>query len=88
MWLLRRRGLGVVGEAVDYLNPYAKGAPMWPFPMLTFTTVDGRRMDRVTSVASASMWSLDRDFGSPIDVLYDPERGLSGPAGRSPRVFC
>ncbi|KAF3463567.1 hypothetical protein [Streptomyces sp. Tu 3180] len=72
LWLLRRRGVGVVGEADGHVRIRSEGAHLWIFSKLTFTTVDGRMMRGVPPVVSV------RDFSGAVitgraDLVYDPE---------------
>lgn len=73
LWLLRRRGVGVVGEANGYVRIWDKGAHLWVFSKLNFTTVDGQLMRGVPSVAS--VWDFSgRAITGPVELMYDPER--------------
>ena len=80
MLILRGRGIGVTGE-IGGTTRFGSGAHIWMFPRLDFTTVDGRTMRGVTSVASANDWSARNGLGERITVVYDPENPelASGP---------
>ncbi|GAA2832588.1 hypothetical protein GCM10010441_66500 [Kitasatospora paracochleata] len=74
MWLLRRRGIGVVGEVTGYVKIWTKGGHLWEFSKMSFTTIDGRRMKDVHSVVT--VWGLSDAAvtGRPVELSYDPER--------------
>ncbi|MEE1751955.1 hypothetical protein [Streptomyces sp. SP18CS02] len=72
LWLLRRRGVGVVGKANGFVRIWDKGAHLWIFSKLTFTTVEGREMRDVPSVVS--VWGLSGEaVTGRVDLVYDPE---------------
>ncbi|MCE0445334.1 hypothetical protein LT493_10700 [Streptomyces tricolor] len=72
LWLLRRRGVGVVGEVTGYVRIWDKGGHLWVFSRMSFTTVDGQRMRDVPSVVT--VWGFaDRAYAGPVDLVYDPE---------------
>ncbi|MGX2993809.1 hypothetical protein JNUCC64_05845 [Streptomyces sp. JNUCC 64] len=68
--LLRRRGIGVVGRAFGRAR-LTRGPVVWEFSLLTFTTLDGRRMTGVPSVVSARVPVPAPDT---VVLSYDPER--------------
>ncbi|WP_399921394.1 hypothetical protein [Streptomyces kanamyceticus] len=73
LWLLRRRGVGVVGQADGYVRIWSKGAHLWIFSKLNFTTVDGRPMRDVPS--TVSIWDFsNKAITGRVDLVYDPER--------------
>ncbi|MEU7281077.1 hypothetical protein AB0A69_20165 [Streptomyces sp. NPDC045431] len=39
LWLLRRRGIGVVGEVTGTVRIWSKGPHLWVFSKMTFRTV-------------------------------------------------
>ncbi|MCG0067718.1 hypothetical protein L0F81_31370 [Streptomyces tricolor] len=72
LWLLRRRGVGVVGEVTGYVRIWDKGGHLWVFSRMSFTTLDGQRMRDVPSVVT--VWGFaDRAYAGPVDLVYDPE---------------
>ncbi|MEV6329381.1 DUF3592 domain-containing protein [Streptomyces sp. NPDC051909] len=72
LWLLRRRGIGVVGKVTGEVQHFDKGGPLWIISKLAFTTVDGQRMRDVRSVVS--VWFLAAEtVGSQVELRYDPE---------------
>lgn len=72
LWLLRRRGIGVVGEAVGHVRIWSKGGHLWEFSRMDFVTVDGRRMRGVPSVVT--VWSFSDASRGRVELSYDPER--------------
>ncbi|MFD4833401.1 hypothetical protein ACFWPV_26630 [Streptomyces uncialis] len=71
LWLLRRRGIGVVGEAVGHVRIWSKGGHWWEFSRMDFVTVDGRRMKGVPSVVT--VWSFSDASRGRVELSYDPE---------------
>jgi hypothetical protein len=71
--LLRRRGIGVVGQVTGYVHIWDKGGHLWVFSRMTFTTVDGRRMEDIPSVVT--VWGFsDGAYRGPVELSYDPEQ--------------
>ncbi|MFB7515363.1 DUF3592 domain-containing protein [Streptomyces sp. NPDC056144] len=66
--ILRTRGIGVVAEVDGYLRIWSKGGHSRVFPYLTYTTADGRRFERVTSVVSAG-WDIR--VATTTEILHD-----------------
>ncbi len=72
LWLLRRRGIGVVGRVTGHVHIWDKGGHLWLFSLMDFTTVDGERMRGVTSVVTIWAFSPGADSGQ-AELVYDPE---------------
>ncbi|MEV7524349.1 hypothetical protein [Streptomyces sp. NPDC091371] len=73
LWLLRKRGIGVVGTVTGGVQHLDKGGPLWIISKLAFTTVDGQKMRDVQSVVSIWFFSCQA-VGSQVELSYDPER--------------
>lgn len=72
LWLLRKRGVGVVGKVTGYVHIWDKGAHLWIFSRMTFTTLDGQRMRDIPSVVT--VWGLsDQAYSGQVELSYDPE---------------
>jgi hypothetical protein len=75
LFVLRTRGISVVGTVSGYVRIWKKGSHHWKFSKLSFTTFDGQEMWNVPSVVS--IWDFGRGraqarVGAPVDVTYDP----------------
>ncbi|WP_030547723.1 DUF3592 domain-containing protein [Streptomyces exfoliatus] len=70
MAVLRRRGIGVVARIDGRVKIWSKGASLWEFPCLSYTTVDGEKYARVPSRVSMWAWGEVRPT---VEILYDPE---------------
>ncbi|GAA2223845.1 hypothetical protein GCM10010232_05600 [Streptomyces amakusaensis] len=70
LWLLRRRGIGVVGKCTGHVF-MSKDPHLWVFSTMDFTTADGRRMTHVPSVVSIRRLS-NNPLGQ-VELSYDPE---------------
>ncbi|MFD7550119.1 hypothetical protein [Streptomyces sp. NPDC059816] len=82
LWLLRRRGITVVGTATGRVRIWSDGLHLWEFSLMDFTTVDGRRMKGVHSVVT--VWCLSEAARGPVELTYDPEHPAR--ASRRPTV--
>lgn len=83
LWLLRRRGIGVVGEVTGYVHIWDKGAHVWVFSRMTFTTLDGQLMRDIPSVVT--VWGFsDQAYSGQVELSYDPEHPTR--ASRPPTV--
>ncbi|MER5752599.1 hypothetical protein [Streptomyces sp. NPDC002088] len=72
LWLLRKRGIGVVGKVTGYVRIWDKGGHLWVFSRMTFTTIDGQRMRDIPSVVT--VWGLsDQAYSGQVELSYDPE---------------
>jgi hypothetical protein len=70
--LLRRRGIGVVGRVTGYVHIWDKGGHLWVFSRMTFTTVDGQRMEDIPSVVT--VWGASgQAYKGQVELSYDPE---------------
>ncbi len=76
LWLLRKRGVGVVGEVTGYVRIWTRGGHLWKFSRMDFTTVDGHRMRDVPSVVTT--WGLSDNAwgGAQVELNYDPANPL------------
>ncbi|MGW3498624.1 hypothetical protein [Streptomyces sp. NPDC001020] len=74
LWLLRKRGIGVVGKVTGYVKIWDKGVHYWQFSKMKFTTVDGQHMWDVPSVVTTWAFSKHADTGQSVELNYDPER--------------
>lgn len=74
LWLLRGRGIGVVGQVTGFVRIWDKGAHLWQFSKVTYTTMDGQRMTDVVSVVTAWGFSKTTFPGAAVELNYDPER--------------
>ncbi|WP_225805348.1 DUF3592 domain-containing protein [Streptomyces sp. NK15101] len=70
MAVLRSRGIGVIARISGHVKIWDKGASLWLFPYLTYTTVDRDSYERVPSRVSAWAWGESR---TSVEILYDPE---------------
>ncbi|MFI7320291.1 DUF3592 domain-containing protein [Streptomyces venezuelae] len=74
-WILRRRGVTVPGEIVDYRTSAKQQAMN---PVLRFTTADGATVTQVSSVTV-----LMRSRNRAVDVTYDPHHPDRARGGRA-----
>ncbi|MFJ2739223.1 hypothetical protein ACIO3O_06100 [Streptomyces sp. NPDC087440] len=72
LWLLRLRGIGVVGEVIGYVHIWDRGGHLWEFSKLAYTTLDGQYHRGVPSVVT--VWGLSDKVSGKVDLLYDPQR--------------
>jgi len=84
LWLLRRRGIGVVGKVTGHVKIWSKGGHLWVFSTMTFTTVKKRRMPDVPSVVTIWGFKEGALSGQPVELIYDPEHPTR--ASRPPTV--
>ncbi|MBH1935759.1 hypothetical protein I5Q34_16020 [Streptomyces sp. AV19] len=73
LWLLRERGIGVVGRVTGHVHIWDKGGHLWEFSTMSFTTLDGRRVRDVPSVVTIWCLSRGRSPGAEVALSYDPE---------------
>ncbi|CAL9548844.1 hypothetical protein SUDANB105_04377 [Streptomyces sp. enrichment culture] len=74
-WILRRRGVTVPGEIVDYITSRKQQAK---YPVYRFTTVTG-----VTRTQESSVSVLTRRANPRVDVTYDPQDPARVRGGRA-----
>ncbi|MFF2504157.1 DUF3592 domain-containing protein [Streptomyces sp. NPDC058067] len=74
LWLLRRRGIGVVGQVTGFVKIWAKGGHLWEFSRMRFRTVDKQYMQDVPSVVTIWAFKQGASSGRAVDLIYDPKK--------------